>query len=1417
MKGKDLSKLSVIRHFCRVFNTALIALVLCFTFQTGAFAATCSSVSEGYYCKTRSTTMGNIGESTECPAGCYCPGGTNVSSVNSIDCSSHTGYAQAIGGGAFICPNGMPNSAAQSKSLTNCYTSVSLLRGKQLSVVSHSSGFTVALETCSAGYYCSAQSAGSARVYVPSMFVGSNNESIAGSTVLYSYPCSENATSSSGAEYCTCKSGYSGGGGRSDRSGANCAAVTTYTIIFDANGGSGGTTQIYTRENTGVYTDSACTTQMTTSGNAITVPTKSGWIFQGYYSDDSSSATQYINAAGFITDAGITAATTGNGSLTWVAIWRKYCSAGTYWNATDRACATCVSGNYCSSVTVFSYNSGSNLGLTQCPSGYTSSQGRGSVYSCYKTNGSLRCNAWDDRTISPLATLTYANNSSSCFYYYGSSSICVPAPGACDVTGASCDSGYYSTATASTLRTAYSNEAYSDYTEFELNGNEECDSNCGRNGKNDGEWETMFSYGTVRGRSRCYTSSTSAPTDDSVISDGQYCWCRLEKFKPSGGSSWLQAKTSYMYAQNMGTASYCADECSYVCAVSLMGEGAADELSRSDLVNASTQYVCDLGKYTITLNNNGATTAGTTEIYTTYNTGVYLDSARTKQMTAVSSVNYIDKPQRSGWTFMGYYNSSYNAMYIDAYGGITTMGQNAKRYTSDATWYAKWQIDRCSSGMYWNGSSCVTCTSGYYCEGGYVYNNSTSGMGRTQCPSGYTSDTGMSTIYGCYQTGTTTCTAYTYGVNSITYLSNPTVSCRKYYGATDVCIPTPNGVCDPNTNNRQCNADDNNHHFEYTSSSLQNVSVSTTSTSSNYITNSASHGQARSATYPSDNGEFDLVFSYGTVHGRTKCSTSSGTDNSTQSSINSTEGQYCWCKTVTFTPSDSSTVQMAESNWGYRQDLNTTESCRNTCAEACSVIGGSGYQTLRTNLYNSSKGGVCALNIYEITLNPNGATNSPRPNIYYIPAEHACLDEDCENVMTSNTNPIGSGNSLPQRVEAMYPTTFNGNGGTISGNTTVTVDSKYVFNGYWSASTGGIQYIGSTGYITSNGLSYLQTASGPLEWYVRWGQSLVSVPTSIRTGYRFTGWYSAPTGGSIIIPAGTSTFYPRSTPRVLYAHWEPNTSNISYVMNGGINYNGAPTTHTYGTATVINGTPTHQYGTFAGWCTDSGLTSCAMTQTVADNTLIDVTFYAKWDCMPGYSGTTCSVQPVSITYITDRGTAPTQPDMCEYGDTLTLPPAPTGVVGYKFTGWTLVTCGLNNIDVDIDTPLDATHTRWKPASYPAGHTMQVVLGTENSSDLGNGEWAMVFSYGTVKGNAKCSSTSGVYPQPGNPSNTSGQNCWCQANRYIPSGANMCPVASPTWIYHHEFVQDACDEYCAYSCVRDIQNEANYREAIYGTD
>ena len=93
--------------------------------------------------------------------------------------------------------------------------------------------------------------------------------------------------------------------------------------------------------------------------------------------------------------------------------------------------------------------------------------------------------------------------------------------------------------------------------------------------------------------------------------------------------------------------------------------------------------------YTITLNNQSATTAGTTAIYEKYNTGYYLNSGATTKMT--TSANPITKPEKTGHTFGGYFTGTNGSgtKYIDENGYLTSAASTTN-FSAAGTLYAKW-------------------------------------------------------------------------------------------------------------------------------------------------------------------------------------------------------------------------------------------------------------------------------------------------------------------------------------------------------------------------------------------------------------------------------------------------------------------------------------------------------------------------------------------------------------------------------------------------------------------------------------------------------------------------------------------------------------------------------------------------------
>lgn len=93
--------------------------------------------------------------------------------------------------------------------------------------------------------------------------------------------------------------------------------------------------------------------------------------------------------------------------------------------------------------------------------------------------------------------------------------------------------------------------------------------------------------------------------------------------------------------------------------------------------------------HTITLNNQSATSAGSTAVYAWYEQGIYKEAAHTNKMT--TSANAITVPTRTGYTFGGYYTSTGGGgtQMITASGYLTS-SFTTTYYKAAATLYAKW-------------------------------------------------------------------------------------------------------------------------------------------------------------------------------------------------------------------------------------------------------------------------------------------------------------------------------------------------------------------------------------------------------------------------------------------------------------------------------------------------------------------------------------------------------------------------------------------------------------------------------------------------------------------------------------------------------------------------------------------------------
>ena len=96
-----------------------------------------------------------------------------------------------------------------------------------------------------------------------------------------------------------------------------------------------------------------------------------------------------------------------------------------------------------------------------------------------------------------------------------------------------------------------------------------------------GQWGASFTYGDVRGVSKCSAkpgnqnnhtwnndSSNWLATENELntMGNGQYCWCKVDGFKPTEGDWCPVTSTQWIFIDNRGSNSMCATDCASYCA-----------------------------------------------------------------------------------------------------------------------------------------------------------------------------------------------------------------------------------------------------------------------------------------------------------------------------------------------------------------------------------------------------------------------------------------------------------------------------------------------------------------------------------------------------------------------------------------------------------------------------------------------------------------------------------------------------------------------------------------------------------------------------------------------------------------------------------------------------------------------------------
>ncbi len=199
---------------------------------------------------------------------------------------------------------------------------------------------------------------------------------------------------------------------------------------------------------------------------------------------------------------------------------------------------------------------------------------------------------------------------------------------------------------------------------------------------------------------------------------------------------------------------------------------------------------------------------------------------------------------------------------------------------------------------------------------------------------------------------------------------------------------------------------------------------------------------------------------------------------------------------------------------------------------------------------------------------------------------------------------------------------------------------------------------------------------------VTYGSTYGTLPTPTRTGYTFSGWYTAASGGTKIT---ADTKVSITAAQTLYAQWSANSYTVTFNANGGT-CSTASKSVTYGSTYGTLPTPTRTGYTFSGWYTAASGGTKITADTKVSITAAQ-TLYAQW-----------STNQYTVTFNANGGSCSTASKSVTYGSTYGTLPTPTRT-GYTFSGWYTATS--NGTEITSTTKVTITSAQTLYAIWTA--------------------------------------------------------------------------------------------------------------------
>lgn len=325
-------------------------------------------------------------------------------------------------------------------------------------------------------------------------------------------------------------------------------------------------------------------------------------------------------------------------------------------------------------------------------------------------------------------------------------------------------------------------------------------------------------------------------------------------------------------------------------------------------------------------------------------------------------------------------------------------------------------------------------------------------------------------------------------------------------------------------------------------------------------------------------------------------------------------------------------------------------------------------------------------------------------------------EADGGTAITENTlMPLDGATYYAHWTINQYTAKFDGNGGsngtdikvdfnTKLGTLPISTKTGYTFNGWYTEKTGGTKIDENT-LMPLNGVTYY--AQWTINSYTatfkssddeaddktitkNYDAELEYLPVATKTGYDFTGWYTAKVDGTKInentkMPAGDVTYY---------AQWKVHTYAIAYDLNDegtkkAVNDPANKTSYTIEDETFTLKAPSWSAHVFTGW-TWTGHDTPEMNVEITKGTTGDKSYKANW------------VKSTYTVTFDSQGGSQVEEQGAEHDGLVPEPSAPTKE-GYTFKGWFKEDTFKNEWKFDADkvTSSITLYAKWEVNAYTA--------------------------------------------------------------------------------------------------------------------